>query len=234
MIRSTSAYAFSNYKNISKQENETEKVNQNNIMTKTTIFNYPFRKNKKYTINTSVLNDKNNVHSNISLISSLNEFNTIKSGLQLNNSYKTRTTKNKYRKLIHLQPESYDENINIDKINFFKKPNVPRNLDVLNLILKHSPEKINMKLVAQKMNILNRQFKNKTINSTSKKFYDYNVIFGYKSNNIIKSYTPKLKLKKPGKTKEVNKTGVEFKQILNDRDISALFNQQCFALNIHL
>ena len=135
MIRSTSAYAFSNYKNISKQENETEKVNQNNIMTKTTIFNYPFRKNKKYTINTSVLNDKNNVHSNISLISSSNEFNTIKSGLQLNNSYKTRTTKNKYRKLIHLQPESYDENINIDKINFFKKPNVPRNLDVLNLIL---------------------------------------------------------------------------------------------------
>ena len=237
MIRSTSAYAFSNYKNISKQENETEKVNQNNIMTKTTIFNYPFRKNKKYTINTSVLNDKNdknNFHSNISLISSSNEFNTVKSGLQLNNSYKTRTTKNKYRKLIHLQPESYDENINIDKINFFKKPNVPRNLDVLNLILKHSPEKINMKLVAQKMNILNRQFKNTTINSTSKKFYDYNVIFGYKSNNIIKSYTPKLKLKKPGKTKEVNKTGVEFKQILNDRDISALFNQKCFDLNIPL
>lgn len=59
-----------------------------------------------------------------------------------------------------------------------------------------------MKLVAQKMNILNRQFKNTTINSTSKKFYDYNVIFGYKSNNIIKSYTPKLKLKKPGKQRK--------------------------------
>ena len=31
-----------------------------------------------------------------------------------------------------------------------------------------------------------------------------------------------------------NKTGVEFKQILNDRDISALFNQKCFDLNIPL
>ena len=77
---------------------------------------------------------------------------------------------------------------------------MPHNLDVLNLILKHSPEKIDMKLVAQKMNVLNKEMKKRNINSASKKFYNYNVIFGYKSNNIIKSYTPKLILKKPGKS----------------------------------
>ena len=58
-------------------------------------------------------------------------------------------------------------------MNFFKNPDVPRNLDVLNLILKHSPEKIDMKLVAQKMNILNKEIKDKSLNSTVKKFYDY-------------------------------------------------------------
>ena len=118
--------------------------------------------------------------------------------------------------------------------NYFKKPNVPQNLDVLNLILKHSPEKIDMKLLEQKINVLNQGIKSKDINMATKKFYDYNIIFGYKSNNIIKSYTPKLKLKNPITTKEVSKNGLETQQIFNNQDISALFYQKCMDLNIPL
>ena len=91
-----------------------------------------------------------------------------------------------------------------------------------------------MKLVAQKMNVLNKEMKKKNINSTIKKFYNYNVIFGYKSSNIIKSYTPKLILKKTGKSKNVSKNGLDIIQIFNDEDISALFHQKCIDLDIPL
>ena len=33
---------------------------------------------------------------------------------------------------------------------------------------------------------------NKLNSSTTKKLYEYNIIYGHNSNNIIKSYTPKL------------------------------------------
>ena len=128
--------------------------------------------------------------SNISVIPP-NDFKIKKNEIQINKHFKPKTAKHKYKKLINFRPSSTETHINIDKINLFRKSNVPHNLDVLNLILKHSPEKIDMKLVAQKMNVLNKEMKKRNINSASKKFYNYNVIFGYKSNNIIKSYTPK-------------------------------------------
>ena len=234
MGRTTSALNFSGHKNFSRYEHETEKIDRNENMERTIGFINPVGRNKRYSANNSILNNVYNYNtSNISLISS-NNFNNTKSGFQLNKSFKSRTTKHKFRNLINLRPTSIETKINIDKMNFFKKPNVPRNLDVLNLILKHSPEKIDMKLVAQKMNILNKEIKDKSLNSTVKKFYDYNVIFGYKSNNIIKSYTPKLILKKPGKAKKVTKNGLEIQQIFNNSDISALFNQKCIDLNIPL
>ena len=234
MGRTTSALNFSGHKNFSRYEHETEKIDRNENMTRTIGFINPVGRNKRYSANNSILNNVYNYNtSNISLIS-FNDFNNIKSGFQLNKSFKSRTTKHKYRNLINLRPPSIETKINIDKMNFFKKPDVPRNLDVLNLILKHSPEKIDMKLVAQKMNILNKEIKDKSLNSTVKKFYDYNVIYGYKSNNIIKSYTPKLILKKPGKAKKVTKNGLEIQQIFNNSDISALFNQKCIDLNIPL
>ena len=91
-----------------------------------------------------------------------------------------------------------------------------------------------MKLVAKKMNILNKELKNKRVNSTSRKFYKYNIIFGYKSNNIIKSYTTKLIMKNRGMYQEVSKNGLEPHQIFNDQDIYSLFYQKCHDLNIPL
>ena len=148
--------------------------------------------------------------------------------------HKFQPTKNTSKKLINLRTSSLENMIDIDKINFFKKPNVPHDLDVLNLMLKHNIEKADMKLVAKKMNILNKELKNKRVNSTSRKFYKYNIIFGYKSNNIIKSYTTKLIMKNRGMYQEVSKNGLEPHQIFNDQDIYSLFYQKCHDLNIPL
>jgi len=99
-------------------------------------------------------------------------------------------------------------------------------------MLKHSQEKVNMKLVANKMNLLNKELKDKSLNSASKKFYKYNIIFGYKTNNIIKSYTPKLIMKNRNMFQEVSKNGLEPHQIFNENDIHSLFYQKCQDLNI--
>ena len=101
-------------------------------------------------------------------------------------------------------------------------------------MLKHSQEKVNMKLVANKMNLLNKELKDKSLNSASKKFYKYNIIFGYKTNNIIKSYTPKLIMKNRNMFQEVSKNGLEPHQIFNENDIHSLFYQKCQDLNIPL
>ena len=226
--RTASAINFSGQKNFSSFEYETEKQAQNLNMTKTNNLTNYFRRNKRYSAKTLKLNNNNN--SNISL-NSLNDFYNEKSSSTTN---KYKTTKYRNRKLINFRPKSNETKINIDKINFFRKPDVPHNLDVLNLMLKHSPEKVDMKLVAQKMNILNKELKNKSVDSTDKKFYKYNIIFGYKSNNIIRSYTPKLIMKNYRINQEVSKNSSEIHQIFNEQDINALFYQKCKDLDIPL
>ena len=186
-----------------------------------------FNKNKNYSVNNNNFNTNN---TNISL----NSFNENNNFLKYSKSFKPKTPIHKYTNLLNMRPFSSNSNIDIDKINFYKKSNVPSHLDVLNLIIKNSPERIDLRLVAQKMNLLNKEIRQKSLNSTNKKFYDYNIIFGYKTNNIIKSYTPKLVLKKPPKKQNTNKNGQEIQQVFTEDEISSLFYQKCMDLNIPL
>ena len=196
-------------------------------------------KNNNYSLKSYQIlnNNSNNININTNNTNmSINSINDILHGniINYNKRFNESISKNKYKTLINLRHFSSSSNIDIDKINFYKKSNVPPHLDVLNLILKNSPERIDMRLVAKKMNLLNKEIRQKSINSTNKKFYDYNVIFGYKTNNIIKSYTPKLVLKKPSKKRGVNKNGQEIHQVFNEEEISTLFYQKCIDLNIPL
>ena len=104
-------------------------------MTKTSeVINLGHR-NKRNFSRIYVLNNLNNYNtSNVSFISS-NDFNSTKYGKKINNSFISKTTKSKNTRLINFRPTSIETKVNIDKINFFKNSNVPKNLDVLNLIL---------------------------------------------------------------------------------------------------
>ena len=204
-------------------------INKENLLSKTMYID--FNKNKNYSINN---NNFNNIVNTNNTNISLNSFNENNNILKYSKSFKPKTPVHKYNNLLNLRPFSSNSNIDIDKINYYKKSNVPSDLDVLNLIIKNSPERIDLRLVAQKMNLLNKEIRQKSLNSTNKKFYDYNIIFGYKTNNIIKSYTPKLVLKKLPKKQGTNKNGQEIKQVFNEEEISSLFYQKCMDLNIPL
>lgn len=228
MARNTSAnnHFASNQKLIIKNNASINNENSNTNMSRTIdILNAK---------NNSSLKLLNNDNTNISMNSLVDLGNVTNPYLKNNKSLKAFSTTNRFKKVINIRPLSTATKINIDKINFYKKSDVPSHLDVLNLILKNSPERIDMKLVAQKMTLLNKEFKNKRLNSTSKRFYEYNVLYGYKTNNIIKSYTPKLVLQRPSKKQRVNQNGQEMEQVLNEDEISSLFYQKCIDLNIPL
>ena len=181
-----------------------------------------------------IFNNNNNSNANISL-NSMNDLSNNPIFLsKYNKSLKVQSSINKLKSINNIRPLSSIPKIDIDKFNFYKKSSVPSHLDVLNLILKNSPERIDLRLVAQKMNMLNKEIKQKSLNSTSKKFYEYNILYGYKTNNIIKSYTPKLIMQQSSKNKNVSKNGQEIEQVFNEDEISSLFYQKCIDLNIPL
>ena len=120
----------------------------------------------------------------------------------------------------------------LKNFNYLKREKIPAHLDVINLILKHSPQRVDMSLVAQKANTLNKQYKNTPLNySTNKKFYEYNIIYGYKSNNIIKTYTPKLAQRSPSAKNKIFKV-TENLQVFTEYEIIELFNQKCKDLDV--
>ena len=122
----------------------------------------------------------------------------------------------------------------INNFKYLNRENIPPHLDVLNLILKNSPKRVDMSLVAQKVNSLNKHYeRNHHLDSSiTKKFYEYNVIYGYKTNNIIKTYSPKLAQVNPTTKNKINLTIKENIQVFSEYDIIELFCQKCKDLNV--
>jgi hypothetical protein len=71
-------------------------------------------------------------------------------------------------------------------------------LEVAYLIMKTSPIKYDLTLVNEKCKKLNSYFADKTkyqpsMTKTDSVYYKYNLLYGTKSNEIIKSYSPKMR-----------------------------------------
>ena len=121
----------------------------------------------------------------------------------------------------------------LKNFKYLKRENIPAHLDVINLILKNSPQRVDMSLVAQKVNSLKKKYKDTPFDySINNKFYEYNVIYGYKSNNIIKTYTPKLVQLSPTAKNKINLKVSQNIQVFTENEIIELFNQKCKDLDV--
>jgi Ran GTPase-activating protein (RanGAP) involved in mRNA processing and transport len=86
-------------------------------------------------------------------------------------------------------------------------------------------------LIEKKVNKITKLSElNKLNSSTTKKLYEYNIIYGHNSNNIIKSYTPKLIQFGSKFKKKVDKG--ENIQIFSEEQIKVLFYHKCRDLNV--
>ena len=113
---------------------------------------------------------------------------------------------------------------------------IPAHLDVLNLIIKNSPKKLDMSLIHQKINSLKKQFNVTPFldYSTTKKFYEYNVIYGHKSNNIIKTYSPKFFQCNTNTKSKINLKNNQDIQVFSEYEIVELFIQKCKDLGVQV
>ena len=115
--------------------------------------------------------------------------------------------------------------------NFLNEKKIPSHLNVINLILNKSSNQINVNLLENKINRLAKLSDlNKLNSSTRKKLFEYNIIYGYNSNNIIKSYSTKLTQHSSEIKKNIDKE--ENLQVFSEEQIRELFYQKCRDLNV--
>ena len=88
-----------------------------------------------------------------------------------------------------------------------------------------------MNLIETKINKITKLSElNKLNSSTTKKLYEYNIIYGHNTNNLIKSYSTKLTQLSSNIKKTKNND--ENLQIFNEGQIRELFYQKCKDLNV--
>ena len=88
-----------------------------------------------------------------------------------------------------------------------------------------------MNLIETKINKITKLSElNKLNSSTTKKLYEYNIIYGHNTNNLIKSYSTKLTQLSSNIKKTKNND--ENLQIFSEGQIRELFYQKCKDLNV--
>ena len=116
-------------------------------------------------------------------------------------------------------------------LKYISNQKIPPHLNVLNLILRKSASQIDMNLLERKLNKITKLSElNKLNSSTTKRLYEYNIIYGHNTNNLIKSYTPKLI--QYGSNIKKNTNLAENSQIFSEEQIKELFYQKCKDLNV--
>ena len=209
-------------KKITKSTSSTFLVSSRNIKNRS-CENIRNKKDNSNIISYRLKNDPN-YNENQSSIYTTNDLNNISKLFTLK---KYPIEKNKRR------PISCIQNRHIKNFNFLHRENIPPDLDVINLILKNSDQKVDPNLVTKKINELNKQYNRNQLNSsTAKKFYEYNIIYGYKTNNIIKTYTPKLAQRSPSARSRLKLKYDYNLQVFSDNEIIELFHEKCKDLNI--
>ena len=222
-----------------KQEEKKTSINARNSFLKSKIFS--FKNKKKYlSVNNSAniskvdLSNskiKTNKSINRSLIFSAKQlergdinnkkllFNKIK---QYNNE------KNKHRAKSSLPSKS--RSIIFD-LKYISGQKIPSHLNVLNLILKKSASQVDINMIERKLDKITKLSETNKLNSTTRKrLYEYNIIYGHNTNNLIKSYTPKLI--QYGSNIKKNTNIVDNLQIFSEEQIKELFYQKCNDLNV--
>ncbi len=119
--------------------------------------------------------------------------------------------RNKIRPFTSTQPNKQRIFSSTKRHNSIKKPKIrdfnsinfefnsnPNEVNVLNLIIQTSPTKYDPNLLNKKLKKLNDIYEEKrknysTISRVDELYYKYNILYGTKSNEIIRSYSPKMR-----------------------------------------
>ena len=217
----------------------SEKLNNTAIFARNEILTYQINSKKKSLFDNSTkliqnkLNDSNVINNNQNN-TSLNISNN-NNNIKIPNFKKITKIDNKKEIITINRPMTYRENNSCyrNEISYNSIIN-DSDLSLMNQIMKNSPRKINHDLLKKRIKSLKKDFPFKHLNSfTEKKFYAYNLIYGCNSNNIIKTYTPKLSQRNFNvKNISLNSKINENDQVFTEKQIIKIFTEKCKDLNM--
>ena len=131
-----------------------------------------------------------------------------------------------------------------EKSDFFSKSN--EKLDIINLMIKSSPNQYNQKKISKKKIIINplyirgteENLKRPNFNkNTEKVFYKYNLLYGSNTNNLIRTYSPKMRPMSSSVNEYNKKMAYENSKnifVFNEEETIELIKARCKDIGISL
>ena len=159
---------------------------------------------------------------------------------QNNTNYKSQISKYKYRP----QTSIFSVNPKLLKSNLFTKSD--NKLDCLNLIIESNPTQYNNKLINKKMKQINPIFifgsdenlkKPKLSYKTDEVYYKYNLLYANKTQNLIKTYSPKMRPASSSIKIFLKKMKYNLNEnipIFNEEEMVTFANAKCKDIGIEL
>ena len=153
-------------------------------------------------------------------------------------NYTTNISSSKFKSKNRTRPQTTKFSSNL----FSKSDN--EDLDYLNLIINSNPNQFNREMIKNKMKQINTMYiigseqnlkRPKLSYKTEEVFYNYNLLYGSKTQNLIKTYSPKMHPLSSGIkifSKKFNKTLKENFPIFTDEEILLFCNSKCKDIGI--
>ena len=126
-----------------------------------------------------------------------------------------------------------------------EKSNSNSNYNILNLIIHNNPTKFNYKKIKKKMKEMNNLYSNnkskdsyfipQSTNRVKEVYYNYNVLYGQNTKNLIRTYSPAMRPKSSSVNKFVKKMKTEQREtlpIFNENEVIELINAKCSDIGI--
>ena len=130
------------------------------------------------------------------------------------------------------------------RLNFKNSTN--KNFNILNLMIENNPNKFNYKKLKNKMREINNLYSSNTKESLrmpkstrriEELFYNYNVLYGQNTSNLIRTYSPTMRPKSSSINKFVKKINMdqgESLYVFNDNEIIELIKAKCADIGIEV
>ena len=141
----------------------------------------------------------------------------------------------------HFRPKTSFQSLG--KVNLFSK-NEEEKLDLLNLIIETNPNQYNSQKIKKKLLAINPLFLRGTEENlkrpnfalnTEEVFYKYNLLYGNNTNNLIRTYSPKMRPMSASISsynKKISQNLNENLYVFNHEEIVGLVNARCKDLGI--
>ena len=142
------------------------------------------------------------------------------------------------------RPSSSTSSMLSQRLNF--KTGKTKNFSILNLMLENNPNKYNSKKLKNKIKVINNLYSGNTKESyllpkstkrVEQLYYNYNVLYGQNTSNLIRTYSPTMRPKSSSVNRFVKKMNMvqrESLSVFTDNEVLELIKAKCNDIGIEV